>query len=624
MTMQHVRPFHLAARFRFPLITALLLTVGVEIVQSGDAITVLPESEPAYRVPVELVWQRDHLFVANSRTGTVSCLDPDAGKVIAEWAVAESLSGMAEWRDGLLLLDDSQHRLIWTTRHPDHGNLESALSIEVPQYPVDVAVSADESTVAVSSLWSRQLTLLKGQPDGLRIEHVIDLPFAPRSLMFLPNGTLVVADAFGGHLALVDTATGKRLEQHYVYGHNIRGLGLNRRDHTLLVACQSLDPGAFTSYERIFWGVVMQNGLYSLPLTPLLSKAEDTVNSKDTVKSDDPGNSIVEEPKYDGPSYVSQQRYPLGTPSIGSGDPGAIAVTENDTTLVLISGVNQVAFRTASHLPFERLRTGRRPESICLDKVQKRAFIANRFEDSITVVSLASESPSIESTIPLGTTRELSAVEQGEQAFFDATVSLDGWFSCHSCHTDGHTNGQRADTFGVEDRGAPKKVVSLLGTGSTGPWAWNGSKSRLEEQIRTSLIISMQTQTPSEQLPIEPLAAYLQSLPPAPSIREARRVPVAESVLKLAAQDFDSTGCRSCHAGKAFTSEGTFDVGIHDEMGETIFNPPSLRGVSQRAPYFHDGRAMSLEDVLKSSHHDAASPLTEEQIQRLTQLLETL
>jgi cytochrome c peroxidase len=72
------------------------------------------------------------------------------------------------------------------------------------------------------------------------------------------------------------------------------------------------------------------------------------------------------------------------------------------------------------------------------------------------------------------------------------------------------------------------------------------------------------------------------------------------------------------------TIADTFDVGIHDEMGETEFNPPSLRGVSQRTQFFHDGRAASLEDVLKSSHHDLANPLTEEQIGRLMQLLETL
>jgi len=612
MITPQVSPMHLAYRSSCHVITVLLLAVAGEIVRAGDGFPVLPESEPAYRVPVDLVWQGDRLFVANSRTGTVSCLDTESQRVTSEWAIAESLSGIVGWKDGFLLLDDRQHRLIRATWNPHSNTLESEFSLEVAQYPVDIAVSADEQIIAVSSLWSRQLTLLDAQGETLRIQHVIDLPFAPRSLMFLPDGTLIVADAFGGQLGILNSTTGTLLKQQKVYGHNIRGLGLNRRNDSLLVACQTLDPGIFTSYERIFWGVLMQNGLHSLPRAQLLSE------------SDDASNTTVDGAAYDGSSYVSQQRYPLGTPSIGSGDPGAMVVTENDTTLLLISGVNQVAFRMASHLPFERLPTGRRPESICLDKAQERAFIANRFDDSITVISLVGESPSIEATIPLGTRRALSLAEQGEQTFYDAAVSLDGWFSCHSCHTDGHTNGQRADTFGDEDRGAPKKVVSLLGTGSTGPWAWNGSKSQLEEQIRTSLIISMQTQISSEQLPIEQLGAWLRSLSPAPSIRQARRSSEAENFLGRATEEFASIGCRNCHAGEGFTSEETFDVGIHDEMGETLFNPPSLRGVSQRAPYFHDGRATSLEDVLKSSHHDSENPLTPEQIQRLKQLLETL
>jgi cytochrome c peroxidase len=41
-----------------------------------------------------------------------------------------------------------------------------------------------------------------------------------------------------------------------------------------------------------------------------------------------------------------------------------------------------------------------------------------------------------------------------------------------------------------------------------------------------------------------------------------------------------------------------------DELGETQFDPPSLRGIGQQGPYFHDGRAKTLDEVLKSSHHD--------------------
>jgi hypothetical protein len=569
-------------------------------------------SLPQYRVPVDLVCQNDFLFVANSRTGSVIKIDVTSNELLAEWKVAESLSGIAAWRNGLLLLDDHAHRLLWSTEEPGSSRLEPILSVELPQHPVDVAVSADETSVAVSSLWSRTVTLFRGQRDGLQKERQLSLSFAPRTMLYLTDGKLIVADSFAGRLAIVDTAAGSVLKEHNVYGHNIRGLGLNHKHGKLLVACQTLDPATFTTYERVFWGVLMQNGLHSIPLDQLLSS------------SGDAGDTAPGEAEYSGTSYASQQRYPLGTPSIGSGDPGAMVVTKDDTTLIVISGVNQVAFRTASHMPFERLKTGKRPQAICLDREQTRAFIANRFDDSITVVSLGGKAPVVETTISLGDIRELTLAEQGEQTFYDASVSLDGWFSCHSCHTDGHTNGQRADTFGDEDRGAPKKVVSLRGVADSGPWAWTGSKNSLDEQIKTSLIISMQTQIPTDELPIERLSAYLKTLAPAPSLHLARTEMPSHEILAEARTVFETAGCQNCHAGSALTSRDMYDVGIHDEQGETLFNPPSLRGVSQRAPYFHDGRAATLAEVLKTSHHNSEMELSEKQIEQLQLLLESL
>ena len=592
------------------LLTALICLIAMaSVANSGEQVSAQQRSLPEYRVPVDLVCQNDALFVANSRTGTVSKIDVASAAVMSEWKVAQSLSGIAAWRNGLLLLDDHAHRLLWSIEEPGSSALQSLLSLELPQYPVDVAVSADETSVAVSSLWSRTVTLFRGHRDGLQEQRRLHLSFAPRTLMYLPDGDLVVADSFAGRLAIVDTAAGSVLKEHDVYGHNIRGLGLNHKHGKLLIACQTLDPATFTTYERVFWGVLMQNGLHSIPLDQLLSSSGDTA---------------PEEAEYSGTSYASQQRYPLGTPSIGSGDPGAMVVTENDTTLILISGVNQLAFRTASHMPFERLKTGKRPEAICLDREQRRAFIANRFDDSITVVSLEDKAPAVETTISLGEIRALTLAEQGEQTFYDASVSLDGWFSCHSCHTDGHTNGQRADTFGDEDRGAPKKVVSLRGVADSGPWAWTGSKKSLDEQIKTSLIISMQTQIPTDELPIERLSAYLKTLPPAPSLHHARKEMPSHEMLAEARTVFESVGCQTCHAGPALTSQDTYDVGIQDEQGETLFNPPSLRGVSQRSPYFHDGRAETLADVLKTSHHNSEMPLSETQIERLQLLLESL
>lgn len=587
------------------------VSVGMEqLSEINVPLAKLSDSEPSYRVPVDLTVWNSQLWTANSRTGSVSRIDLATGRPVAEYRVAKSLSSLARWKNGLLVLDDQQHQIVRCVPDTASGDLQLAQTISVSKYPVKIAVSSDESIVAVSSLWSRRLTLLGGTGPELQVQQTLDLPFAPRLLKFLPGGLLIVADAFGGQLAIVETATASIKNYHSVYGHNIRGLEWNPVTSRLMVACQTLDPATFTSYERIFWGVLMQNGLHSVSLEQLSGSTESRAGGD-------------ENPAYSG-SYGSSQQYPLGTPSIGSGDPGAMVMTKNDTTLLVLSGVNQVALRTASHLPFERLKTGARPEAVCLDDAEQRAFIANRFDDTITVVSLAGDVPTLESAIRLGEIRPLSVAEHGEQIFHDATVSLDGWFSCHSCHTDGHTNGGRADTFGDEDKGAAKKIVSLLGAGHSSPWAWNGSKDSLEDQIRTSLIISMQTQMPSDQLPIESLAAYLRTLKPAPSLATAREDVTSESELLAARTVFTNVGCRNCHAGQDFTSSSSYDVGIHDEMGETLFNPPSLLGVSQRAPYFHDGRASTLADVLKSSHHDSQSPLTEQQIQQLTLFLEQL
>jgi hypothetical protein len=134
----------------------------------------------------------------------------------------------------------------------------------------------------------------------------------------------------------------------------------------------------------------------------------------------------------------------------------------------------------------------------------------------------------------------------------------------------------------------------------------------------------MQTQIPTEELPIERLSAYLKTLTPAPSLRLAKNKMPNGDVLAAARIGFEAAGCQNCHAGTGLTSNDTYDVGIHDEQGETLFNPPSLRGVSQRAPYFHDGRAATLAEVLKTSHHNSEMELSEKQIEQLQLLLESL
>lgn len=66
---------------------------------------------------------------------------------------------------------------------------------------------------------------------------------------------------------------------------------------------------------------------------------------------------------------------------------------------------------------------------------------------------------------------------------------------------------------------------------------------------------------------------------------------------------FRAQGCAGCHEPPAYTSVKTYDVGLAGERGNRAFNPPSLRGVSQAGPCFHDGRAGTLAEVFTKHRH---------------------
>jgi YVTN family beta-propeller protein len=247
-------------------------------------------------------------------------------------------------------------------------------------------------------------------------------------------------------------------------------------------------------------------------------------------------------------------------------------------------------------------------------------FVANTLSDSISVVDLKSSQKVAE--ISLGPQTPWSLADEGERLFHDARLSSDGWFSCHSCHTDGHSNGQLNDNLSDETVGTPKRVLSLLGVGDTGPWAWNGSVEVLRQQIRKSIEVTMQGPTPTDQQ-VRAIEAYLRTLRPAPSLARARGCFDAAAA-ERGRLVFEQQGCVDCHERPRYTSSDAYDVGLEDESGHTLFNPPSLRGVSQRDPLLHDNRARGLREVLTFHNRGVTAELTPNELQDLLSFLESI
>ncbi len=547
-----------------------------------------PSALPRLRQPVALVVADDgrRLFVANRRAGTVSAIDVEQRRVIAETAIWRRLADLVDGGEGkLLAVDEAAGELVVLSRDKDSLTVSGRLPVG------DAAVSVcrlARSRASVACLWPRQLVFVDLSATKPRVCKSISLPFAPRMQGALSGGEkLVVADAFGGRLAVVDAERGIVESVRSVPGHNIRGLALSADGKQLFLAQQVLTEDTPTRADDVRWGNVISNGVRSLSVADLVKPNADLLRYS--------------------------QFQPLGAFRGGAADPAGLAIA-GDKRIVALAGTDEVAFEEELRVDWPRLPVGRRPTAVAVAK--GRAFVANTFADSVTVIDGDKRETIAE--ISLGPTPERTAAERGELLFFDARLSMESWMSCHSCHSDGHTNGLRSDTLGDGSYGAPKRVPTLLGVADTAPWAWNGSMNRLEDQVRKSIMTTMHGTRPTQQQ-IADLTAYLKTLAPPPPRHVA-----AEDAVHRGEIVFRARGCIRCHAPPLYTTARNYEVGLEDELGKKEFNPPSLRGVGQGTAFFHDGRAATLEDVFLRHRHQIPADMPRNEVDDLLSYLRSL
>jgi cytochrome c peroxidase len=65
---------------------------------------------------------------------------------------------------------------------------------------------------------------------------------------------------------------------------------------------------------------------------------------------------------------------------------------------------------------------------------------------------------------------------------------------------------------------------------------------------------------------------------------------------------FAELGCAGCHQGATLSSESYLNTGVTVDLSRNggKARVPSLIGLTQTAPYFHDGSAATLEDVIRA------------------------
>ena len=534
------------------------------------------------------------LLVGN-RTGSVSVIRTDDLTLLGETPVGRNIVALAPLPDGsgrpggsnrpggssrLVALDHDAHELLLLRPGSDSwaapGPFPAAAG--APLYEVEAAIPtcrypiralSQDSALVVSCLWSRRVRFYDlGGPDGVQEDlrtprWTAEFPFEPQEMVFLDDRKLLVADAFGGGLAVVSVAGGELLRVTELSSHNLRGLTL-LPDGRIAIAHQELHSGMHTTSDDIRWGVFITNSVSLMPVDDLVS-----------------GN----------PRLVRRTRImDLGDVLTPSGDPAAMVASPEGELVIALSGVGRLAFGSTDARRMSHARVGHGPSAIAASG-DGLLYVANTRSDEISVVSLDLQTEL--ARVPLGPAAPLTAAQRGELLFHDATLSLRGWMSCASCHTGGHTNHRLSDTLGDGGYGAPKRVLSLLGVADTKPWAWDGKIRQLEDQVEKSVRTTLRGRE-LEDREVNDLAAYLRTL----ELPEAGD-PGETALIAAGREAFDRYTCNRCHTAPVYTSPGAHDVGLTDELGNSRFNPPSLRGVKFRRALLHDGSAKSLEEVFE-------------------------
>src|SRR6185503_8120669 len=275
-------------------------------------------------------------------------------------------------------------------------------------------------------------------------------------------------------------------------------------------------------------------------------------------------------------------------------------------------------------------------------------------------------------------------VELGRILFFDKRLSNDNTIACARCHLmqHGFTDGQPVST-GIRGQKGGRSAPASFNRVFSSAQFWDGRAATLEDQsigpftnpiehgfTNYDLMIQKMKKIPgyrklfmesffSDEITIgnvgKAIASFQRTVlsgnSPADKFdqgQEAGAIPVAaQRGLTLFR---DKARCTKCHSGFNFTDEKFHNLGIGwddnkvdlgrymvtsnaEEIG--AFKTPTLREISRSAPYMHDGRFKTLEEVVnfynkggvKNPHQDPLIlplELTDQEKSDLVAFLRTL
>jgi len=347
--------------------------------------------------------------------------------------------------------------------------------------------------------------------------------------------------------------------------------------------------------------------------------------------------------------HLSDQPLDLGSldpPGVGlpfdaaltpdGGELWVVNAASDDLSVINLTGTPPLA---------AHVEVGDNPRGIVLSPDGTAAYVNNSLAGTVSVVDTAAYAVTEVITvteIPLP-----PVLLRGKRLFHssdDPRMARRQWISCNSCHFEGEQDG-RTWTFAFA---GPRNTTSLLGMIQTYPLRWSGEWDEsadsefatIKENFGSGLIAGemycdLSPPDCVNRLPnqgrsydLDSLALFLDSLEAPLSPGHAHGEPLTEAEQRGQALFIDpALGCITCHPPPLYTDLHMHDVGT-TTSGEKIgpdYDTPTLLGLFDAAPYYHDGSAPNLYVTLtrptSGGEHDMRALLTETEFQDLIAFL---
>ncbi len=238
-------------------------------------------------------------------------------------------------------------------------------------------------------------------------------------------------------------------------------------------------------------------------------------------------------------------------------------------------------------------------------------------------------------------------VELGRLLYFDRRLSVDNTISCASCHHPRHvfTDGQPVST-GVKGQKGGRSAPTVINRAFTSAQFWDGRAPSLEAQAKGPMVNPIEMGNPSHDVVVEKLKAirgygeWFQKVFGAEDLtidHVVKAIAAFERTVLSGNSKFDQleyagdekalsesakrglvlfrdkARCATCHGGFNFTDELYHNLGVgmekpnpdlgryeqsNQEKDKGAFKTPTLREITNTAPYMHDGRFDTLEEVI--------------------------